>query len=76
MAGVQVPQGALKSEAALANNVIPGRPKRALSTLGTLQRARDVTAASARQLLGTAASGVAAGRGQLAFAGIDPICLF
>ena len=50
MAGIQVPEGALKSEPALANNVIPGRPKTP-GKQGALQRARQMASTSAEQLL-------------------------
>ncbi|CAL5219432.1 g1261 [Coccomyxa viridis] len=50
VAGIQVPEGALKSEPALANNVIPGRPKTP-GKQGALQRARQMASTSAEQLL-------------------------
>ena len=46
-----VPAGALESEAAVANNVLPGRSGRLLSTQGALQRVREATMASAEHLL-------------------------
>ena len=69
MAGVRVPLGALKSEPAPANNVIPGRPKTP-SRQGALQRARQMAATSAEQLL-TASSnpGASLVKGQSAVRG-------
>ena len=78
--GVRVPPGALRSEPkpALANNVIIARsglnsPGLAISSQGALQRARDVTAASAEQLLsaGSAAEAPLV-KGQQAYAGTCP----
>ena len=78
--GVRVPPGALRSESepALANNVILGRPGLnspglALSSRGAPQRARDVTAASAEQLLSAgSAAGATLVKGQQAIAGTCP----
>ena len=76
MAGIQVPEGALKCEPALANNVIPGRPKTP-SKQGSLQRARQMASASAEQLL-TAGStpGASLIKGQSAIRGAcqSPLC--
>ena len=55
-----VPAGALESEAAVANNVLPGRSGRSLSTQGALQRVREATMASAEQLLSASAAREAA----------------
>lgn len=46
-----VPAGALESKAVVANNVLPGRSGRSLSTQGALQRVREATMASAEHLL-------------------------
>ena len=78
--GVRVPPGALRSESGpvLANNVILGRPGvnspgLALSSQGALQRARDVTAASAEQLLSAgSAAGATLVKCQQAIAGTCP----
>ena len=55
-----VPAGALESEAAVSNNVLPGRSGRSLSTQGALQRVRDATMASAEHLLSASAAREAA----------------
>ena len=69
MAGVQVPQKAMRSEPAMANNVISGRP-RTPSTQGALQRAREMTAISAKQILSAgSASGGSLHKGQPAIRG-------
>ena len=68
MAGVQVPQGALEGEPALANNVIPG--PRVPCTQGALQRARQVASTSAEQLLtASSATGASLVKGQPAARG-------
>ena len=74
MAGIQVPEGALKSEPALANNVIPGRPKTP-SKQGSLQRARQMASSAAEQLL-TAGStpGASLVKGQSAIRGTSLSC--
>ena len=78
--GVRVPPGALRSDPkpALANNGILARPGLnspglAISSQGALQRARDLTAASAEQLLsaGSAAEAPLV-KGQQAYAGTCP----
>lgn len=64
MAGVQVSQVAMRSEPVMANNVILGRP-RTPSTQGALQRAREMAATSAKQiLLAGSASGGSLGKRQ------------
>ena len=69
VAGVQVPQGALRNEPASANNVITGRP-RIPSTQGSLQRARQMAAKSAEQLLTAGgATGASSVKGQSVITG-------